>query len=300
MQQQCLQCPRACGVDRSAGEYGYCGVPWGFRVARASLHRWEEPSVSGTRGSGTIFFTGCNLRCVFCQNREISREGMGRELDADGLIDVMLRLRDAGAHNINFVTPTPYAYQLAEVLERVKPLLGIPVVYNCGGYESVETLKRLEGLVDVYLPDLKYFDGEIASRYSGAPDYHGVAVKALAEMLRQTGKPILDDDGLILRGMIVRHLVLPTHRNDSIALLGDLAKRFGTQNFLLSLMSQYTPQFAGDCAYPELRRRVTTFEYDVVLREAERLGFDGYFQSRSSASADYTPDFRDGGFLTQK
>lgn len=300
MQQQCLQCPRACGVDRSAGEYGYCGVPWGFRVARASLHRWEEPSVSGTRGSGTIFFTGCNLRCVFCQNREISREGMGRELDADGLIDVMLRLRDAGAHNINFVTPTPYAYQLAEVLERVKPLLGIPVVYNCGGYESVESLKRLEGLVDVYLPDLKYFDGEIASRYSGAPDYHGVAVKALAEMLRQTGKPILDDDGLIVRGTIVRHLVLPTHRNDSVALLGDLAKRFGKQNFLLSLMSQYTPQFAGDCAYNELRRRVTTFEYDFVLREAERLGFDGYFQSRSSASADYTPDFRDGGFLTQK
>lgn len=300
MQQPCLQCPRKCGVDRLAGEYGYCGVPWGFRVARASLHRWEEPSLSGIRGSGTVFFTGCNLRCVFCQNREISREGMGRELDADGLIDVMLRLRDAGAHNINLVTPTPYAYQLAEVLERVKPLLGIPVVYNCGGYESVETLKRLEGLVDVYLPDLKYFDGEIASRYSGAPDYHGVAVEVLAEMLRQTGNPILDDDGLILRGTIVRHLVLPTHRNDSVALLRDLANRFGTQDFFLSLMSQYTPQFAGDCAYPALRRRVTTFEYDAVLREAERLGFDGYFQSRSSASADYTPDFRDGGYLTHE
>lgn len=300
MQQPCLQCPRKCGVDRLAGEYGYCGVPWGFRVARASLHRWEEPSLSGIRGSGTVFFTGCNLRCVFCQNREISREGMGRELDADGLIDVMLRLRDAGAHNINLVTPTPYAYQLAEVLERVKPLLGIPVVYNCGGYESVETLKRLEGLVDVYLPDLKYFDGEIASRYSGAPDYHGVAVEVLAEMLRQTGKPILDDGGLILRGTIVRHLVLPTHRNDSVALLCDLANRFGTQDFFLSLMSQYTPQFAGDCAYPALRRRVTTFEYDFVLREAERLGFDGYFQSRSSASADYTPDFRDGGYLTHE
>ena len=300
MQQPCLQCPRKCGVDRLAGEYGYCGVPWGFRVARASLHRWEEPSLSGIRGSGTVFFTGCNLRCVFCQNREISREGMGRELDADGLIDVMLRLRDAGAHNINLVTPTPYAYQLAEVLERVKPLLGIPVVYNCGGYESVETLKRLEGLVDVYLPDLKYFDGEIASRYSGAPDYHGVAVKALAEMLRQTGRPILDDGGLILRGTIVRHLVLPTHRNDSVALLCDFANRFGTRNFLLSLMSQYTPQFAKDCAYPALRRRVTTFEYDAVLREAERLGFDGYFQSRSSASADYTPDFRDGGYLTHE
>lgn len=300
MSHQCTQCPRACGIDRGGGEYGYCGVPWNFRVARASLHRWEEPSVSGTRGSGTVFFTGCNLRCVFCQNREISRDGMGRALDADELIDVMLRLRDEGAHNINLVTPTPYAYQLAEVLERVKPLLGIPVVYNCGGYESVETLKRLEGLVDVYLPDFKYLDGEIASNYSGASDYHGVAVKALAEMLRQTGRPILNDDGLILRGTIVRHLVLPTHRNDSVALLQDLAKRFGTQDFFLSLMSQYTPQFAGDCAYPALHRRITSFEYDSVLREAERLGFDGYFQSRSSASADYTPDFLDGGFLTSK
>lgn len=299
MQQQCTQCPRRCGVDRGAGKYGYCGVPWEFRVARASLHQWEEPSVSGTRGSGTIFFTGCNLRCVFCQNRAISREGMGRTLDADELIDVMLRLRDEGAHNINLVTPTPYAYQLAEVLERVKPSLGIPIVYNCGGYESVATLKRLEGLVDVYLPDFKYFDRELAKCYSGAEDYREVATEALAEMLRQTGRPIFDDDGLIVRGTVVRHLVLPSHRNDSVAVLRALADRFGTQDFLLSLMSQYTPQFAGDCAYPELRRRVTTFEYNFVLQEVERLGFDGYFQSRNSAVADYTPDFRDGGFLTQ-
>ena len=298
MSHQCTQCPRACGVDRGAGECGYCGVPWGFRVARASLHRWEEPSISGTRGSGTIFFSGCNLRCIFCQNRVISHETMGRELDAEGLSNVMLRLRDAGAHNINLVTPTPYSYQLAEVLSRVKPTLGVPVVYNCGGYESVETLRRLEGLVDVYLPDFKYFGTDCASRYSDAEDYHAVATEALAEMLRQTGEVQFDGDGMILRGTIVRHLVLPANRSVSIALLNDLAERFGPRRFLLSLMSQYTPTFAGDCAYPALRRRVTTFEYDAVLKAAQDLGFEGYFQSRESATAEYTPDFADGGYLT--
>ena len=297
MQHRCLQCPRGCGADRSSGEYGYCGVPWGFRVVRASLHAWEEPSISGTRGSGTIFFSGCNLRCVFCQNRVISHETLGRELDADALIGVMLRLRDAGAHNINLVTPTPYAYQLAEVLRRVKPTLGVPVVYNCGGYESVETLRRLEGLVDVYLPDFKYFGTDCASRYSDAADYHAVATDALAEMLRQTGEPRFDGDGMLLRGTIVRHLVLPANRKDSIALLNDLAERFGTRSFLLSLMSQYTPTFAKDCAYSELHRRVTTFEYDAVLKEAQALGFEGYFQARDSATAEYTPDFSDGGYL---
>lgn len=297
MQHQCLQCPRKCGIDRSTGELGYCGVPWDFRVARASLHQWEEPPISGTRGSGTVFFSGCNLRCVFCQNREISHETPGKTIDADGLTDVMLRLRDAGAHNINLVTPTPYAWQLAEVLERIKPTLGIPVVYNCGGYESVDTLRRLDGLVDIYLPDFKYYDGECASRYSGAADYHAVATDTLAEMLRQTGEPTFDADGLMKRGTIVRHLVLPGNRRDSICLLRDLSQRFGVDAFLLSLMSQYTPQFAKACSFSELHRPVTTFEYNAVRDEAERLGFEGYFQSRSSATADYTPDFRDGDFL---
>lgn len=222
---------------------------------------------------------------------------LGRELDADELIAVMLRLRDAGAHNVNLVTPTPYAYQLAEVLSRVKPTLGIPVVYNCGGYESVETLRRLEGLVDVYLPDFKYYGTDCASRYSDAADYHAVATDALAEMLRQTGEPQFDGDGMLLRGTIVRHLVLPANRKDSISLLNDLAERFGTRRFLLSLMSQYTPQFAKECACSELHRRVTTFEYDAVLKEAQALGFEGYFQARDSATAEYTPDFSDGGYL---
>jgi putative pyruvate formate lyase activating enzyme len=292
----CLQCPRQCGVDRES-TLGYCLAPWHFSVSRASLHMWEEPSVSGTRGSGTIFFSGCNLRCVYCQNRDISHAAVGKLLDGDGLAALFFKLRDAGAHNVNLVTPTPYAFQLADVLERVKPSLDIPIVYNCGGYESVETLKRLDGLVDVYLPDLKYFDTDLAARYSDAPDYFPTALSALREMLRQAGKPQLDGDGIIQRGVIVRHLVLPSHRSDSIALLGRLATEFGTSAFLLSLMSQYTPDFAQNTPYPALHRRVTSFEYNSVLSHAQALGFDGYFQSRTAATSDYTPDFHDTGLL---
>lgn len=296
MKNNCLQCPRQCAVDRES-TLGYCLAPWHFSVSRASLHMWEEPSVSGTRGSGTIFFSGCNLRCVYCQNRDISHAAVGKLLDGDGLAALFFKLRDAGAHNVNLVTPTPYAFQLADVLERVKPKLGIPVVYNCGGYESVETLKRLDGLVDVYLPDLKYFDTDLAARYSDAPDYFPTALSALREMLRQAGKPQLDSDGIIKRGVIVRHLVLPSHRSDSIALLGRLANEFGTNAFLLSLMSQYTPDFAQNTPYPALHRRVTSFEYNSVLSHAQTLGFDGYFQARTAATSDFTPDFHDTGLL---
>lgn len=286
----CTQCPRACGVDRSTA-VGYCGAPQTFMLARADLHHWEEPSISGTRGSGTLFFSGCNLRCVYCQNREVSRMALGREVDADRLAALMYELRDRGAHNVNLVTPTPYAAQLVGVLERVKPTLGIPIVYNCGGYERVETLRRLEGLVDVYLPDVKYASSDLARRYSDAPDYLPVALDALSEMLRQTAAPAFDADGMLTRGTVVRHLVLPAHRDDSIALLRILAERFGTDAFRLSLMSQYTPQFALDTPYRNLHRRVTTFEYDSVLDAALALGFTGYFQKRDSATADYTPDF---------
>ena len=297
MEQHCTQCPRNCGIDRINGTIGYCGAPWDFVVSRASLHQWEEPSLSGTRGSGTVFFSGCNLRCVFCQNRDVSHTLVGKRLSPNELAALMLRLQDAGAHNINLVTPTPYAIQLAEVLQAVKPSLHIPVVYNCGGYESVEALKHLDGLVDVYLPDCKYHSAELATRYSDAPDYFAVATKAIDEMLRQVGKPQLDRDGMIQRGMILRHLVLPSHRSDSEALLSALADLFGTDAFLLSLISQYTPEFAKSCPYPALCRRVTSFEYDRVLTHAQKLGFEGYFQARQSASADYTPNFNDTGLL---
>ena len=216
----------------------------------------------------------------------------GAELEA-----LMLRLQEAGAHNINLVTPTPYAYQLAEVLRSAKKSLHIPIVYNCGGYESVEALKQLNGLVDVYLPDCKYHDGELAARYSDAPDYFTVATEALREMLRQVGTPKADTNGILEKGVVVRHLVLPSHRADSIALLNALANEFGTDAFLLSLMSQYTPEFAKSSPYPALHRRVTSFEYDSVLSHAQALGFKGYFQARQSASTDYTPDFNDTGFL---
>lgn len=292
MENNCRQCPRDCGADRTK-TVGYCGAPWGFRVARVALHPWEEPSISGTRGSGTVFFSGCNLGCIFCQNREVSHDCLGKSLSSDELEELMLRLWREGAHNINLVTPTPYAEQLAELLARVKPKLPIPIVYNCGGYERVETLRRLEGLVDIYLPDVKYFDPAIAARYSDAEDYPSIALDALAEMLRQTGKPRFGEDGLLRSGTVVRHLVLPAHRADSIALLRALGERFGADAFLLSLMSQYTPDFAKDSPFENLCRRVTSFEYDSVRREAERLGFDGYFQAPASASAVYTPDFHE-------
>jgi putative pyruvate formate lyase activating enzyme len=207
------------------------------------------------------------------------------------LTAAILALQDEGAHNVNLVTPTPYAEQLVDFLRALRPKLRIPVVYNCGGYESVESLRALEGLVDIYLPDFKYADEERAARYSGASDYPAVARDALCEMLRQVGKPVLDADGIMQRGVIVRHLVLPGGRADSIAVLRLLKEQFGTDAFLLSLMSQYTPDFAARSPYQELHRRVTTFEYDAVLREAQSLGFDGYFQARSSATAAFTPEF---------
>lgn len=287
----CTQCPRACRADRKTG-HGFCGVGWNFRVARAALHPWEEPPISGKNGSGTIFFSGCNLRCVFCQNRVISHETLGKEVTPEELAKLMFSLRDAGAANINLVTPTHYAPALAEVLHEVRPTLGIPVVYNCGGYENADTLRVLAGLVDVYLPDFKYSDPALSAAYSGARDYFPVAIDALGEMLRQVGKVRYRADGTLASGVIVRHLVLPGCRNDSIQILRALRDRFGKDVFLLSLMSQYTPEFAKGCGYPNLERRLTTFEYETVRKEAEALGFEGFMQLAGSATAAYTPDFR--------
>jgi len=287
----CLQCPRACGIDRTETT-GFCGMPREFRIARAALHPWEEPCLCGENGSGTLFFCGCNLRCIFCQNRQISRgELPGRVVPPKQLIALMLRLRDEGAANINLVTPTHYAQELIPVLREVRPRLEIPIVYNCGGYESVQTLRQLEGLIDIYLPDCKYFSPELSRRYSAAPDYYTIAENALREMLRQTGIPAFSPDGRMQRGVMVRHLVLPGCRKDSIALLDALYAAFGTSAFRLSLMSQYTPDFAPPDAEPNLHRRLTAFEYESVLSHAQELGFDGYFQSRASARSSYTPDF---------
>ena len=288
----CNLCPRACGVERENGERGACGQGSVVRVARAALHFFEEPAISGTRGSGTVFFCGCSLGCVFCQNREISRgETLGTPMDRHALAETMLRLQEEGAHNINLVTPTHFADRVAETLSDVRGKLKIPVVYNSSGYENLSTLRMLEGLIDVYLPDFKYASPETARRYSSAPDYPKVAVTAIREMVRQTGGLRFDENGILQRGVIVRLLVLPGERKDAIEVLKLLASAVDPTEIRLSLMSQYTPEFALDTPYPNLHRRLTRFEYDSVWETACALGFAGYSQARESASARYTPDF---------
>lgn len=285
----CRLCPRECGIDREKGR-GFCSVSNDLYISRIALHEWEEPAVSGTRGSGTVFFSGCNLRCVFCQNKKISRSAAGHVYSEDELVREMLRLEGEGAHNVNLVTPTHYAKKLVSVLEKARPKLKIPIVWNSGGYESVETLKMLDGLVDVYLPDLKYYSSELSERYSSAPDYFAVASKAIAEMHRQVGRVVIED-GLIKKGIIVRHLVLPSCRKDSVRIIEELAKILPADEIKLSIMRQFTPDFVDGDRYPELARRITSFEYDSVVKKALELGFDGYTQGAGSAKAVYTPDF---------
>ncbi len=288
MSQICNSCPRKCGAVRPSG---FCRAPEEYLIARAAPHMYEEPPISGTNGSGTIFFGGCNLGCVYCQNKAISRGGKGRAVDGNELEKIIFELEEKGVHNINLVTPSHYFSSLAKLLERVKPKLSIPVVCNCGGYESIEALRALDGLIDVYLPDFKYFSSELSARYSHAADYFEVASAAISEMHRQQPSLIYGEDKLLKKGLIVRHLVLPSCRKDSIELLRRLAKLVPTSSMLLSLMSQYTPDFNDGEKYPELARRVTSFEYDSVSKEAIALGFDGFFQSKASATAKYTPDF---------
>lgn len=287
----CRMCPRRCGVDRTAGQIGVCGMPDTVYISRCAPHMWEEPPISGTRGSGTVFFTGCNLRCVFCQNRTISREGIGYPVTDEELTRKILELQEQGVHNINLVTPTHYTVRLARVLEKVKPRLRIPVVWNSSGYESVEALRLMDGLVDIYLPDFKYLSSELAAAYSAAPDYADVATEAMKEMYRQTGKVTMDTDGIMTRGMILRHLVLPGCRADSMAVLRHIAGILPPSDIRVSVMRQYTPDFARDCPHKNLHRRVTGFEYTSVLDEAARLGLEGYSQGKDAADKAYTPDF---------
>lgn len=287
----CELCPRRCGAERERGEMGYCGMPSDIFVARAALHPFEEPPISGKRGSGTVFFAGCSLRCIFCQNQAIRGTRYGRIFDVKSLGELFLSLQREGAHNINLVTPTHYADRIAEALKTIKGKLTIPVVYNCGGYERVETLRLLEGLVNVYLPDFKYISSELAGAYSAAPDYAEHATAALREMVRQTGSVCFDGEGIMTRGVMVRHLVLPGSRKDSMAVLDRIAKTVPVEEIYLSLMRQYTPDFAPRSGPRSLLRRVTFFEYDSVMTHARNLGFEGYFQRKEAANAAYTPDF---------
>ena len=281
----CRLCPRACGVDRTE-KTGACGVR-GLKIARAALHFWEEPPISGQKGSGTVFFSGCSLRCCFCQNEKISHQGFGREIPVARLAEIFLELQARGAHNLNLVTPTQFVPWIIEALELAGKNLQIPVVYNSSGYETVETLALLEGYVDVYLPDFKYFSPALSAAYSGAPDYFAAASRALLEMARQQPAPVLEG-GLLRRGLLIRHLVLPGAYRDSLALLDWLARHVDPKAVLISLMCQYTPMRSDP---PELNRRVTSFEYRKVVDRALELGFQGFTQSRSSARETYTPPF---------
>lgn len=286
---KCELCPRRCGANRQKG-LGACGGGGKVRVARAALHQWEESCISGVNGSGTVFFSGCPLRCCFCQNYPISSENFGKEISIERLAEIFLELQDQGAHNINLVNPTHYVPWILEALRRAKPRLHVPVVYNSGGYENCETLSMLEGWVDIYLPDLKFMDPARSERYADAPDYFCKASEAILEMYRQVGKPVYDEAGMLQKGLIIRHLVMPKGRQDSIAILNWIAQNLPKEDVKISLMSQFTP-FYRCSQFPEINRRVSTFEYNSVLEKAQELGLRGYMQEKSSAKEEYTPPF---------
>lgn len=283
----CSICPRQCGAVRTetGNSSGYCGMPAQPLLARAALHFGEEPCISGTRGSGTVFFSGCSLECLFCQNQSISHERYGKPVTIQRLADIFRELEQAGAHNINLVNPTHYATSICKALQLYKP--NIPVVYNSGGYERVETLKMLEGLVDIYLPDCKYVDSVLSAVLSDAPDYFQFASAAISEMVRQTGPVVLDENGIAQKGTIVRHLVLPGHTKNSIEVLDWLAT---VHNVWVSLMFQYTP--CGDLTgHKELQRPLTRRECDKVWGHLSDLGLNGYVQDRESNGTEMIPAF---------
>ena len=283
----CTLCPRRCGVDRTRGQLGFCKMPGQIHAARAGVHYWEEPVISGSFGSGAVFFSGCTLKCAFCQNYDISQENFGKPLTSAELRAAFERLIDEGVQNINLVTPTHF---LPDILPALEPKLPVPVVYNCGGYESVETLRQLEGKIDVYLPDFKYSDNALAKKLSSAPDYFETASAAILEMYRQVGKPVLEDDEM-KRGVLVRHLVLPGCVDNSLGVLDWVAEHFRSGDILFSLMSQYVPMGRAAEMAP-FDRRITELEYDSVLSYMMLLGIeDGYTQDFSSAERGYTPSF---------
>lgn len=290
----CRLCPRECGAQRTEQRgSGFCGMPVGIRVARAALHRWEEPPISGTNGSGAVFFSGCTLRCCYCQNYPISQGEVGKAITAERLADIFMQLQNGGAKNLNLVTASHYLPWVTEALDAARAAgFALPVVYNTGGYETVEAVRALAGYVDIWLTDYKYCDSTLAAQLSCAQDYPAVADAALREMLVQTGAPIYDADGYLQRGVIVRHLALPGHVADSRAVLQRLAAlraETGVE-FIPSLMSQFTPFYKA--AEHGLGRRITTYEYRQVIDEAVRLGLtDGYMQEKSSAREEYTPPF---------
>ena len=286
----CNICPRKCNAERlplaENGE-GFCGLGGAPKIARAALHFWEEPPISGENGSGTVFFSGCNLGCIFCQNKKISRGRFGKTVTPERLREIYEELINKGAHNINLVTPTHFA---DAVLASLEPKLSVPVVYNCGGYESVETLKRFEGKIQIYLPDIKYSDNALAKKYSAAPDYFETAKEAVKEMYRQTGKYDIGDDGIMKKGVIIRHLILPGQLENTKKVIDWVKHEFAPGEVLFSLMSQFTP--VEGCNTDELYRRLTKDEYSEIADYLFESGIeDGFMQELSSAKEEYIPPF---------
>ncbi len=284
----CELCPNRCTVDRSIS-LGRCGLNNKIKIARAGIHMWEEPVLVGKNGSGTVFFSGCTLRCAFCQNFHISEGCFGKEVSAERLSEIFLSLQQQNAENINLVSPTPHIYGIKKALDICSTDLHIPVVYNCGGYELCDTLSIISDRVTVYMPDFKYYSNELGQKYSKAKDYREHATACIEYMLKLQPDTVIEN-GIMKSGVIIRHLVLPTHKNDSIELLHFIADRFGTKGYFISLMRQYTPCHRA-FEYPEIDRKLTSYEYNCVAKEAEKLGFDGFLQDKGSAESSYTPKF---------
>lgn len=288
--ENCTLCPRSCGVNRLQGEQGVCGAGDTVRIARAALHAWEEPCLSGERGSGTVFFSHCTLRCCYCQNYAISTGGRGKQVTLETLTAQFLSLQEQGAHNLNLVTATHYLPQILEALELAKECgFSLPVVYNCGGYESLETLRLLEGVADVYLPDFKYTWEESSRAFSGAPDYRETALAAITEMVRQTGAPQFDEDGMITRGVLVRHLLLPGHIEESKEAVRLLYETFGNSIYL-SIMNQFTP--VRETPFAELNGPVDSLDYRDLVSYAEFIGITkGFVQEGGTVAESFIPDW---------
>ena len=287
----CTLCPRNCGVERTAESgAGVCRMGTQPKIARAALHMWEEPCISGTRGSGAVFFSGCGLRCVFCQNEAISQQGEGKIVTPARLAEIFRELEAQGAHNINLVTAAHFVPAVLEALSLYRP--NIPIVYNSSGYESIETLRMLSGVVDIYLPDYKYIDPNMAAMLSGARDYPEVAFAAIAEMVRQTGAPVYDENGMMQRGTLIRHLVLPGLTGDSMKILTRIRDEF--PGIPVSLMGQYTP-CGRALSMPGMDRKIKKKEYARVLAHMEAIGLDGYRQELGSADGAFIPSFDETG-----
>lgn len=300
MRKICTLCPRACAVDRTRRERGICGQTWQIKAARAALHFWEEPCISGEKGSGTVFFSGCPLHCVYCQNQSIANGTAGELISEERLAEIFLELMEQGANNINLVTPGHFAPQIIRAVEAARRQgMYLPIVFNTSGYENVDTVKMLEGIVDIYLPDFKYMDSGLSGRYSHAPDYSRVAKAALAEMVRQTGEAVFagePGDSLMKRGTIVRHLVLPGCTEDAKRIIRYLYETYGNAVYI-SIMSQFTP-LPHTAAYPELNRRLRPEEYEAVVDYAVALGVEnGFIQEGETAEESFIPAFDGEGVL---